>query len=170
MSYGWWLAFIIKISIAKRLMMKKTSNPSNRRAGFTIVELLIVIVVIAILAAISIVAYSGITSRARDTENRSDATTLLKVTEAISADLGAYPQGTSTATLKTSYAASPTVKIPASIDIVYATAAPANGTAITNADNSNQYTVWPCAAGANIYYPSRALGTIQVLKAGAGCP
>ena len=36
----------------------------NKR-GFTIVELLIVIVVIAILAAISIVAYNGIQDRAR---------------------------------------------------------------------------------------------------------
>lgn len=35
------------------------------RSGFTIVELLIVIVVIAILAAISIVAYTGIQQRAR---------------------------------------------------------------------------------------------------------
>lgn len=34
-------------------------------AGFTIVELLIVVVVIAILAAVTIVAYSGVTTRAR---------------------------------------------------------------------------------------------------------
>jgi len=39
--------------------------PSHRRSGFTIVELLIVIVVIGILAAITIVAYNGIQDRAR---------------------------------------------------------------------------------------------------------
>lgn len=36
--------------------------------GFTMVELLIVIVVVAILAAISIVAYTGVQERARDAQ------------------------------------------------------------------------------------------------------
>ncbi|HWT40842.1 MAG TPA: prepilin-type N-terminal cleavage/methylation domain-containing protein [Dongiaceae bacterium] len=38
-----------------------------RQAGFTIVELLIVVVVIAILAAITIVAYSGVQQHAKNT-------------------------------------------------------------------------------------------------------
>ena len=41
------------------------NKPSKQTVGFTIVELLIVIVVIAILAAITIVAFNGIQERAR---------------------------------------------------------------------------------------------------------
>lgn len=41
-------------------------NPTQQPSGFTIVELLIVVVVIAILAAITIVAYNGIQRRANE--------------------------------------------------------------------------------------------------------
>ena len=44
----------------------------DKRLGFTIVELLIVIVVIGILAAITVVAYNGIQNRARDAKVSSD--------------------------------------------------------------------------------------------------
>jgi prepilin-type N-terminal cleavage/methylation domain-containing protein len=47
-------------------MIEKNKN------GFTIVELLIVIVVIAILAAITVVAYNGIQDRAKNSKRDSD--------------------------------------------------------------------------------------------------
>lgn len=53
-------------------------NKITTRSGFTIVELLIVIVVIGILAAITIVAYNGIQGRARNTALISDLTTSAK--------------------------------------------------------------------------------------------
>lgn len=50
----------------------------KKLSGFTIVELLIVIVVIAILATISIVAYNGIQLRARDTKRAQDIAMIKK--------------------------------------------------------------------------------------------
>lgn len=46
---------------------------AHKQKGFTIVELLIVVVVIAILAAITIVAYNGIQNRAKDSSLQSSA-------------------------------------------------------------------------------------------------
>lgn len=51
----------------------------SRQKGFTIVELLIVIVVIGILAAITIVAYNGLQGRARDAQRKSDLGTMAKL-------------------------------------------------------------------------------------------
>lgn len=48
------------------------TKPLLSAAGFTIVELLIVIVVIAILAAITIVSYNGITNQAYDATVQND--------------------------------------------------------------------------------------------------
>lgn len=73
--------------------------------GFTIVELLIVIVVIGILAAIVIVAYQGVTSRANTSRNQTNAVSLQKKAEAFNADNsaqggnGLYPAGASTAAI-----------------------------------------------------------------------
>lgn len=50
----------------------------RRRKGFTIVELLIVIVVIGILAAITIVAFNGVQARAATAKRQSDVATYVK--------------------------------------------------------------------------------------------
>lgn len=63
----------------------------KRNEGFTIVELLIVIVVIAILAALVITAYGGITAKARDTERQTDVKALHSQLEAFYGQNGYYP-------------------------------------------------------------------------------
>ena len=67
--------------------MKKSTS------GFTIVELLIVIVVIAILAAITVVAYTGIQQRAQNSTTISATQQAIKLLELYRAENGAYPDG-----------------------------------------------------------------------------
>ena len=64
------------------------------RSGFTIIELLIVIVVIAILAAITVIAYNGIQKRARDSQRKSDMALLQKALEMYYLDNGKFPAST----------------------------------------------------------------------------
>lgn len=59
--------------------------------GFTIVELLIVIVVIAVLSSISVMAYNGIQQRARDSDRRNDIATIIKAMENYHTIHGRYP-------------------------------------------------------------------------------
>lgn len=66
----------------------------KRSEGFTIVELLIVIVVIAILATLVIVTFSGIQQKARDSQRQTDINALDSHVEAFYAENGAYPTAT----------------------------------------------------------------------------
>ncbi|MBC7943199.1 prepilin-type N-terminal cleavage/methylation domain-containing protein [Candidatus Saccharibacteria bacterium] len=63
----------------------------KQKSGFTIVELLIVIVVIGILAAITIVAYNGINNRALTVTLKSDLVNASDLMELASVGSGNYP-------------------------------------------------------------------------------
>lgn len=66
------------------------SKKMKTAKGFTIVELLIVILVIGILAAITVVAYNGIQNRAKNAQYQSDVTTIVKKSELYPAASGTY--------------------------------------------------------------------------------
>jgi type II secretion system protein G len=64
---------------------------TRKISGFTIVELLIVIVVIGILAAITIVAYNGVQTRARVANAQADLRAITRLMEMYKVDNGVYP-------------------------------------------------------------------------------
>jgi len=81
------------LSLSLSLSLKRLTQSSPINRGFTIVELLVVIVVIGILAAITMVSYTGISQKAKEATLQSDlsnASTQLKVSQATEPS-GNYP-------------------------------------------------------------------------------
>jgi prepilin-type N-terminal cleavage/methylation domain-containing protein len=160
--------------------IKKMKN----QKGFTIVELLIVIVIIGILAALVIVAYNGIQNRARATQYQTDAQAIQKKAEALAADnSGVYPSAAATFTgdLGT---------LPSGVAVVVTTATAGNQTnsiktsaALAAADNdvmssvgsTRTYAIRGCGSGTGlrIYYADPTTGTananVKSVVAGTGC-
>jgi prepilin-type N-terminal cleavage/methylation domain-containing protein len=122
-------------------------NLNNKERGFTIVELLIVIVVIGILAAISIVAYNGVQNRAKTSTAQSTAVNVDKKAEIYLADdtTTGFP---ATLTALTSTAAqTQTYGVPAT-SVTAGT--PVNGTAPASANTIGYY---KCGTGATTTAP-----------------
>lgn len=147
-------------------------NLKTNQKGFTIVELLIVIVVIAILAAISIVAYTGIQNRARASERQADATSISKVAEAINAgeNSSGYPTTAAAIHSTTGDAALPSNIRVASTAL---TAAPTTEAAAgpTTASGVKTYAWRSCGAntGIVVYYWDPAGSVVRSVNAGRGC-
>jgi prepilin-type N-terminal cleavage/methylation domain-containing protein len=127
-------------------------NNIKRNSGFTIVELLIVIVVIAILATISIVSYTGIQNRAKASAAQANAVSVQKAAEAYYAENGSYP--TTLVQFNTSL-----VKYPTNVTVSITD--PAGG---TNGERAVEYHYTPTtgsATGARIRYWDYQTGAIS---------
>lgn len=135
----------------------------KKERGFTIVELLIVIVIIAILAAITIVAYNGIQNRAKLSSAQSAASTIAKKTEAYNAELSSYP---TTLAALTGAASSATYNVPTG-SVTQATSVPTTAPA-----NANTILFYTCGSGAGVkigywdYVTGAAVSTATTYTAG----
>jgi prepilin-type N-terminal cleavage/methylation domain-containing protein len=74
-------------------MIKHALYAKYSKRGFTIVELIVVIAVIGILASISIVSYTQVQQRSRDSQRQSDMTVLQNELEKFYDTNGVYPPG-----------------------------------------------------------------------------
>jgi general secretion pathway protein G len=72
--------------------MKTSINKSNKR-GFTLIELMLVLVILSILAAIVVPKFSGRTEQARNTAAQSQISTFGTALDAFEVDNGYYPKG-----------------------------------------------------------------------------
>ncbi|QJU08599.1 type II secretion system protein [Candidatus Saccharibacteria bacterium oral taxon 488] len=117
---------------------------SNKTKGFTLVELLIVIVVIAILAAISIVAYNGVTQKARDDERQSNARNLVNAAASYNSEKDKWPTVTEVSTFNT-------IKVPKTVTDNTDATAPDDG-------HKNHYGYEFCKDGATTTNQDEATG------------
>lgn len=105
---------------------------AGQQRGFTIVELLIVVVVIAILAAITIVAYNGVQDQARQAKIKTDLTNIEKAVMAARNSSGLTMRGIT----GSSYSASNCTSLPAETDLAALSRSHGCWTAYLNALNT----------------------------------
>jgi type II secretion system protein G len=72
-------------------MMKRIWARRNSEGGFTLVELLVVIVILGILAAVAVFAVGGISDKGKKSACKSDLKAVEVAAEAFYAQNGSYP-------------------------------------------------------------------------------
>ena len=76
-------------------MKKTTAQRFIRQQAFTLVELLLVLVILGVLAAIVLPKFSGISERSRVTAAQTQLSTFKTALDAFEVDMGHYPRGKS---------------------------------------------------------------------------
>lgn len=139
---------------------------NKQRSGFTLIELVIVIVIIGVLSGIIITVFIGFINGTKDRTDANNAAQLVKIAEKVNANEGTYPSGT-TASFNSDAVGG--MQIPTGESIINTSSAPAYSTVLAQATSGPSYYVQTCTGGVNVYYPIRTRGVLGTLKAGAGC-
>ncbi len=142
-----------------------TKNIKNQ--GFTLVELLIVIVIIAILTVVSLVAYNGLQNQAKTSAAKSAADAVAKKAELYNTAESKYPANLTDLTNPAKsgepyYLDAKTVKAPATGTSLTAGSAPTEA-------NTVEYA--PCTGnkGAKVKYYNFSKDTVEERTIGTGC-
>jgi len=132
-------------------MILKNTKLNRKDHGFTIVELLVVIVVIGILASITIVSYTGITTKANNSKSQNNAQTALSVAETYFADNASPTPGYYPATVTQFMTGGTIAKIPSGMTILVGSAG-TSGTQFATTDltaaNGGSSIGWACTSAA----------------------
>ena len=115
--------------ISKTFNSLNSSKTSTVSRGFTIIELLIVIVIIGILVAITAVSYNGITKSAKESALKSELKRISTSLELHKAKNGTYPTSLATAI--------PPIANPTNANITYAPLNNGTSYSLTATDTSN---------------------------------
>ncbi len=73
-------------------MMNRKTNRNTRRSGFTLLEVMLVLVIIAAIAGIAVVNLGSFQNRAFERVAKADISTLKSALESYRLEIGSYPQ------------------------------------------------------------------------------
>ena len=135
-----------------------TKNIKNQ--GFTLVELLIVIVIIAILTVVSLVAYNGLQNQAKTSAAKSAADAVAKKAELYNTAESKYPANLAALT-DTAHSGEPYYLDAKTVN------APATGTSLTA--GTIEYQVCTGNKGAHVKYYNFSKDTVEERTVGTGC-
>jgi type IV pilus assembly protein PilA len=114
-----------------------TQGNIKTNKGFTIVELLVVIVVIGILAAISIVSYTGITAKANTAANKQNASSVIATAQIVYANTSSFPVTSATSATVIAALNSSDAKIPSGLTVTSTSVTSGTATALSYRQKAN---------------------------------